>query len=328
MILVFTKASNETANTMVSTLRGMGVRWARFNRGKFPGESLTVFDPCRPEQGFLMDEDGDRIALGTVKTTWIWHPAPFILEPALSPGQSRFVGSACRYTCRSFLAFLEESSFMVNPLSLEERAEDKGLQLRIARRVGLKVPETLITNSPEDAKAFCARFREVIFKVINPPQIHDDARLSSISTSLLNRGDLAALDGIRQCPGIFQNRVPKRFDLRVTIVGDQVFPVAIHSQEEPSSRVDFRDAWRHGIELRHEVHDLPHRVRTQCLELARELGLVYCAMDLVVRPDGEYVFLEVNPSGQYGWIERATGLPITRALAALLVAGGATGQRS
>ena len=320
-ILIVTDSHNETANTVVSALCGMGVRWARFNRAEFPERSLAVFDPCRPERGFLVDEDGDRIPLGEVKTTWIWHPNPFIFEPGLSPGQTRFLDSACRYTYRSFLAFLEETSFMVNSLAMEDRANDKGLQLRIARRLGLTVPETLITNSPEQAKAFCARFQEVVFKVINPPHFRDGAQLSCIGTSLLTRDDLAALDGVRHSPGIFQNRVPKRFDLRVTIVGDQVFPVAIHSQEEPSAEVDFRQAWRYGIPLRHEVHELPRRVRSQCLELARELGLVYCAMDLVVRPDGEYVYLETNPSGQFGWIERATGLPIARALAALLDEG-------
>ena len=320
-ILIVTDTGDETANTVVSALRGMGARWARFNRAEFPERSLAVFDPCRPGRGFLVDEDGDRIPLAEVKTTWIWHPDRFILEPGLSAGQARFVDSACRYTYRSFLAFLEETSFMVNPLAREARANDKGLQLRIARGLGLNVPETLITNSPEQAKAFCAQFQEVVFKVINPPHIRDGAKLSSIGTSLLTREDLAALDGIRHCPGIFQNRVPKRFDLRVTIVGDEVFPVAIHSQEEPSAEVDFRQAWRNGIRLRHEVHELPCRVRTQCLALARELGLVYCAMDLVVRPDGEFVFLEINPSGQFGWIERATGLPITLALAKRLVQG-------
>ena len=320
-ILIVTDTGDETANTVVSALRGMGTRWARFNRAEFPERSLAVFDPCRPERGYLVDEDGDRIPLGEVKATWIWHPDPFILQPGLSLGQARFVGSACRYTCQSFLDFLEETSFMVNPIAMEHRANDKGLQLRIARRLGLNVPETLITNSPEQAKAFCAQFQEVVFKVINPPQIHDGAKLSSIGTSLLTREDLAALDGVRHCPGIFQNRVPKRFDLRVTIVGEQVFPVAIHSQEEPSAEVDFRQAWRQGIRLRHEVRDLPCRVRAQCLALARALGLVYCAMDLVVRPDGEFVFLETNPSGQFGWIERVTGLPIARALAKLLDEG-------
>lgn len=57
------------------------------------------------------------------------------------------------------------------------------------------------------------------------------------------------------------------------------------------------------------------------LALARRLGLSYCALDLVVTPSGDYVFLEVNPSGQYGWLESLTGLPITRELVRMLMRG-------
>jgi hypothetical protein len=321
MILVITDTRNETANAVISVLNGMGARWARFNRAEFPERCAIAFAPSGPEAGFFLDEDGDRTDWAEVRTTWIWHPEAFGLEPGATPAEARFIGSACRHTCRSVLAFLEERSFMVNPLSREDRANDKALQLRLARGVGLKVPETLITNAPDRARAFCGQFPEVIFKVLNPPAIQDDDHVSWITTSLLTREDLDALDGLRHCPGIFQNRVPKRFDLRVTIVGDRVFPVEIHSQGDPATEVDFRLGWSRGIRLPHAIHDLPPRIRGQCLELARELALVYCAMDLVVTPEGEYVFLEVNPSGQYGWIEQATGLPITEALAALLSKG-------
>jgi glutathione synthase/RimK-type ligase-like ATP-grasp enzyme len=321
MILAITDARNETANALVSVLNGMGVRWARFNRAEFPERAAMAFDPSRPGDGFLVDEDGDRIPLAEVASTWVWHPEAFRVGPGLPPAQARFLTRACRCAYGSLLAFLEERSFMVNPGSREARANDKGLQLRLARGLGLQVPDTLVTNDPGQARGFCARHPEVIFKVLNPPRMRDGDQMAWFSTRLLAPEDLDALDGIRHGPGIFQNRVPKRFDLRVTLVGDRVFPVEIHSQTDPACAVDFRRAWAHGIDLPHRVHDLPGRVRAQCLDLARALGLVYCAMDLVVTPDGEYVFLEVNPSGQYGWIEAATGLPITRALAERLAGG-------
>jgi glutathione synthase/RimK-type ligase-like ATP-grasp enzyme len=216
------------------------------------------------------------------------------------------------------MAYLHESCFVVNPMDREERANDKALQLRVALSLGFRIPETLITNAPEEARAFCARFPEAIFKTVNRSKVEGEEEVRWISTEVLTPDDLAALGGLRHCPGIFQRRIPKRCDLRVTVVGEAVFPVEIHSQGHAETAVDFRLAWSQGIELPHRVHELPDSVAAQCLALARRLGLVYCALDLVITPGGEYVFLEVNPSGQFGWIEHATGLPITRSLARLL----------
>jgi hypothetical protein len=196
-----------------------------------------------------------------VRATWIWHPAGFGLGPGLTPDQARFVQSACRHACRAILAFLRERTFMVNPLDREARAEDKALQLRTAARLGLAVPETLVTNAPEAARAFCRRHPQVVFKTLNPPRLGAGPAVSWFSTRLLGPEDLAALDGIRSCPGIFQPLVPKRFDLRVTLVGGRVFPVEIHSQDDPATAVDFRRCWAEGIRLPHRVHALPEPVR-------------------------------------------------------------------
>jgi len=320
-VLVVTDAVNATANAVIAVLDELGVPWARFNQAEFPERARAGYDPARPGEGFLVDETGDLITLGEVAATWVWHPGPFRLPPDLPAGQARFLASACACACRSILDHLQEATVMVNPVDRAARARDKGLQLRVARRLGLRVPETLVTNCPDTARAFCRRFGEVVFKTLNPPQVDQDGACSWISTTLLDPADLDALDGLRHGPGIFQPRVAKRFDLRVTLVGERVFPVEIHSQGQPGTAVDFRRCWALGVDLPHRVHRLPRPVRARCLALARALGLVYCALDLVVTPEGEYVFLEANPAGQYGWIEHATGLPITRALAGLLAYG-------
>jgi glutathione synthase/RimK-type ligase-like ATP-grasp enzyme len=314
-----TDAFNPTASAVIAALDALGVPWSRFNQADFP-RLQAGFDPLRPEDGVFIDEAGDRIAWGEVAAAWIWHPAPFRLDnPPGPPGEpARFAAEACAWACRSILGFLGETAFLVNPPDRSARAGDKGLQLRAARRLGFSVLETLVTNSPDEALAFCRRHGQVVFKTLNPPRVGRGGGRSWISTSLLGPRDLDALDGLRQCPGIFQPRLPKRFDLRVTLVGRRVFPVEIHSQDHGETAVDFRRCWARGIALDHRVHALPEVVRDRCLALARTLGLAYCALDLVVTPAEDYVFLEVNPSGQYGWIEHAAGLPITRALAALL----------
>src|SRR5262249_32165030 len=132
---------------------------------------------------------------------------------------------------------------------------------------------------------------------------------------LLRTDELDLLHLVRHAPVIFQQYVPAVYDLRVTIVGSSVFPAAIHSQDT-AYPVDCRIDIAHA---RIDPVELPVELEKQLLELTRRLGLVYGAVDLRLTPDGPYVFLEINPAGQFLYIEAATGQPIAAAMAAELV---------
>lgn len=319
-----TDAQDDTANAVVAGLEHFGVPWARFNQAEFPERAELALHPGDPGAGCLLGPDGDPVPIRDIRTVWIWHPRPADARAGLDGPERTFATEACRCACRSFLDLLGYDRFMVNPPWARDLAGDKAHQLRLAVDAGLRVPETIITNSPARARAFCARFPETVFKLLNPPRIDYGDRARWIGTRLLDRGDLEALEGLRRCPGIFQPRIPKRFDLRVTVVGNRVFAAEIHSQADPRGAVDFRMALAEDPgALPHAVHRLPGEIRERILVLARKLDLVYCAVDMVVTPRGEYVFLEVNPSGQYGWIEHWTGLPITYALVRMLAHGRA-----
>ena len=115
---------------------------------------------------------------------------------------------------------------------------------------------------------------------------------------------------------IVQAYVPKRLELRVTVVGDRVLTAAIHSQGSNRTRYD----WRHydHVHTVYEPHRLPAKIERRCRALVAELGLVFGAIDLVLTPDSRHVFLEINPNGQYLWVEEACDLPISAAMADLL----------
>jgi glutathione synthase/RimK-type ligase-like ATP-grasp enzyme len=129
------------------------------------------------------------------------------------------------------------------------------------------------------------------------------------------------LDRVRYAPVIFQEYIEAKVDLRITVVGDDIFPAEIGSQET-SYRVDFRMCM-HEADIR--PHVLPPAVAAKITDLMRALGLVYGAIDMRLTPDGEYVFLEINPAGQWLFIEQRTGQPITATLARYMIAhdGGA-----
>jgi glutathione synthase/RimK-type ligase-like ATP-grasp enzyme len=201
----------------------------------------------------------------------------------------------------------------VSPPKAIETAMMKTWQLPAAHHAGLEIPETLVTSDPSEARAFIDRLGRdrVVCKAFSATESHwrETRRVGAAEYQLLDRVQLA--------PVIFQELVPAEVDLRVTIVGEEVFAAAIHSQELPYP-LDFRlflDTGR-GVPMRPAV--LPDEVTESLQRLLKAAGLRYGAVDMRRTPDGRHVFLEVNPAGQWRFVEEVTGQPITAAMARLL----------
>ena len=135
-------------------------------------------------------------------------------------------------------------------------------------------------------------------------------------TSPLTEATLSRINLIQDLPGIFQELIRKDYDMRLTVVGESMFAARILSQQSERARLDWRIA---PYDLKHEVIDLPRDIRDKVCAFMAECGLVYSCLDFIVTPEGQYVFLESNPRGQYLWIEELTGMPITDAIADALM---------
>ena len=131
---------------------------------------------------------------------------------------------------------------------------------------------------------------------------------------------LSQIGHIQFCPVTFQALIEKRLEIRSTFVAGEFFSVSIDSQSNPSTSTDFRRMvlLPKGNALKHEVHQLPFDVEDRLRQLMMTLQLSFGCIDMILTPDGEYIFLEVNPSGQWLWVEALTALPITKALASVL----------
>ena len=111
-----------------------------------------------------------------------------------------------------------------------------------------------------------------------------------------------------------KKEIHKIYDIRVVVVGEKVFATAIHSQEYAETEVDWR-AWDLcDFSLRHEPIELPSEISARCRSITVDYNLTYSAIDLVLGQDGAYYFLEMNPNGQWAWIEHKTGYAIRDAL--------------
>ena len=140
----------------------------------------------------------------------------------------------------------------------------------------------------------------------------------AIFTSALAPNDLEDLSGLDLAPVTLQEMVEKSSDIRVTVVGDEVFAAEILSQGRESSKVDWRATDDENLE--HRTHELPPTLARRCRRLVSYLGLSFGAIDFALKADGTYVFFEINPNGEWLWLEDLLGLPISDRIAAWLSA--------
>lgn len=264
-----------------------------------------------------LDYDGRRVALENISCVWYRRPTRFQFHPELSPSQVAFALGEAPMGMGGLLRSL--NCLWVNHPEAQVTADYKPFQLHIAAGCGLRVPRTFISNDPEEAHHFFeACDGQMIYKTMSRGQVFNDsgALTGVIYTSSVTKQDLSDSDRIRHTCCLFQERISKQLELRITVIGTTVFAAEIHSQQYERAALD----WRRGYEgLAYGVHSLPSEIREKCLLLTGRLGLHFAAIDMIVTPQGDYVFLELNPSGQWAWIEMHTALPLRGAICDLLM---------
>jgi MvdD pre-ATP grasp domain/RimK-like ATP-grasp domain len=241
--------------------------------------------------------------------------APHIADPEAR----RLAEAEMRSALEGALLAMEPVLWLNHPLA-NQRARNKLLQLRLAARLGLAVPETFVTAEPTQIRELYEKWNGALVAKLVGGQLAADTVDTQyvIHTTLLAPDDLQDDGALSACPAIYQRRVDKLYDVRVTVVGDEIFSCRIASQTSEIAQVDWRVAGHAALE--HRPYALDPSVADRCRALTRELGLHMAGIDLIVTPRGDTVFLEINAAGQWAWVEQATGLPIAAAIARQLAA--------
>ncbi len=241
--------------------------------------------------------------------------------PQVSDAKAReLVESELRATLEG--ALLATDAYWLNHPYANRLARHKPLQLALAVREGLSVPETRISDDPEEIRALHRRWGgRMVAKLVGgqivAPTVDEQY---VIYTTLVEQDDLCSDAALAACPAVYQRCVEKAFDLRVTVVGDRLFACRIDSQDDEQGTVDWRQVGAGALPIR--PCELDTDTTERCLSLMRRLGLELAGLDLIVTPKGETVFLEVNAAGQWLWVQEATGMPIASAIADQLLDGG------
>lgn len=199
------------------------------------------------------------------------------------------------------------------------RAEFKPYQLQVAAQIGLEIPKTLISNRPESIREFHQHYGSIIAKPVRSGYVVKNGVECAVFTTKLEDEVFNDLSDAALSPTIYQEFLPKAYDIRVTIVGSKLFAVSIDSQSDPSATIDWRKT--ENPLLPHSPITLPESLQRSLLELMSRLSLFYGAIDLVLTPDGRFVFLEINPNGQWLWIDETLSLGISQSIAEWLSEG-------
>jgi glutathione synthase/RimK-type ligase-like ATP-grasp enzyme len=306
VILVVSYPGDEHTAMVVDHLTRAGREVVQIDLADFPSRREVEFGWSNAHQPhFVIQHDGRRVNLADAGAVWWRRVTDFAVDPAVGYGErSAFARSE---TSQAIYGMLDSLSCpWMNPREADAAAHHKPYQWSVAFQLGLRLPRTLVTTSAGAARQFIADMQpsRVVFK----------AFLAAIrewrETRLVEQEDLDRLDLVRYAPVIFQEYVPG-VDLRITMIGDDIFAAEIDVRHT-SYEIDMRMVVGEGIV---KPVELPRELKSKLRQLQHRLGLVYGAIDMRRTEQGEHVFLEVNPAGQWLFVEQRTGLPIGQALA-------------
>jgi hypothetical protein len=212
------------------------------------------------------------------------------------------------------------SALWVNAPEAAQQGENKVHQLRIAKRVGFKIPDTLISNDPVQIGKFLARHPQVIYKTFAPHLWQNETQMHVAHARLIQRDQVIDPRSLAIAPGIFQSFVNKTADLRVTVIGQRLFAMQLNSKQGHAF-VDWRSHTKEAS-FQAQAIELTGALQAKILKFMQSMNLVYGCIDLVVDANQEIYFLEVNQGGQFLFAERwVRELPLLRAMTALLLTG-------
>ncbi|MCX7114692.1 MAG: hypothetical protein NTW08_02100 [Gammaproteobacteria bacterium] len=218
--------------------------------------------------------------------------------------------SDIEFTRRENLIFFDDLTLLmsnqawwVNHPLAAKKANAKLNQLQLARALGLLIPSTLCSNCPQDIRAFIKKHRQTgtIYKPLRSSVWFEEGGMRALYTSQVKNEQLPSDDILKLTPGIFQPLIEKNYELRVTCFGSYCLAVKLDSQRHEKGKLDFRAAPPGEIKM--SLYQLPSEIENKLCSLLRALGIVFGCVDMIVTPDGEYIFLEINEQGQFLWIE-------------------------
>lgn len=309
-VLLVTTSRSTHASRLEEEINSLGASHLRLNTDDPKLKNLPQYRINQQSINYWINKEGKEIDLSQFQSVW-WDevvPNPEVYQN-MPYGKWAFLETQ---KASDWILSNLEATYINEPIEII-RASNKLKQLKRARHLGLSVPETLVTSELRSLEKFVEE--ETIYKPISRPTEENSGRDFVIYTNVVDKREINS-ESIECKLSLFQRYVPKKYEIRAYVVGDKCLSAEIHSQKSELSKIDWR---KYDIaNTPYYTHQLPNEVSESLISLTKSFNLHYSAIDLIVTPKDEYVFLELNPQGMWLWVETLTGLPITKKLASLL----------
>lgn len=319
-ILIITQDFDPTVDPVVEYLSERDVRTVRFDLSDFPSTmSLEANDFTDQRRITVRNVTVD---LEEVTSVWYRRPTVFEFDEELLDNEREFAKIESAHGVGGLFRSMD-NALWVNRPDAESVAQLKPYQLHLARILGLRTPRTLITNDPRPVRRLLEQGERLVYKIFGGGLVQIAGEMPSlIFTTEITGAHDNMLERVQSNPCIFQELLSKRLEVRMTVIGRTILPATIDSQADQSTQLDWRGA--NSGRLRYApALEVPEEVVSKTLELVERLDLAFAAVDFVIDDEGRWVFLEINPGGQFMWLEDDVGLPMTATMGNLLMAGRA-----
>lgn len=308
-VLVVTRLDDPTSDIVIAELGRRGVPVVRLDPGDFMTGGIELAARYGPDglAGVLRTPSRE-LRLDAVRSVYFRRPSEYVVPAGLDDQDSRFALAQARHGLGGVLGSLA-CRYVNHPWNIM-RADHKPGQLIAAAQLGFDVPPTIVTNSVDEARAFAAEYGPIVYKPLRiTPFRGVDGHAVTLWVEVVDPDDLD--ERINLTAHVFQAATPgKVADIRITVIGDEVFGVRIDSPN-----LDFR---RDYEQVRYSVFDISDRLADACRAYLAKFGLLFGAFDFGLRSDDSLDWYECNSAGQWHWLEGETGLPMTAALIDLL----------
>lgn len=300
MLLIVTNGADATADHLAGALGRAAVPFVRFDTDKSLGSLRLEYRAAAPR----IHLGGATFAPGDFTNVWYRRPERLRLPGADTSPETEFTLDEWSAALEGFFAHIPVERWMNHPAS-EAVASHKLHQLTRAVEVGFTIPDTLVTQDPAEFREFFSRHGgRVIAKPMANGHVErkGDGADTLIFTNRVRAGDVENCDELAGCPTLFQAEVRKSSDVRITVVDGNIHAIELRANDpDGSQRCDIRR--NHMEDVTHTAVSLPTPVRDHLMTLVRSYGLRYSAIDMAVDERGEWVFFEINPNGQWAWMD-------------------------
>ena len=308
-VLVITRTKDATADHVLQRMVDRNIPHLRLNAENFGMAEITLRFPNVCDS--VLSIGSTRVAIGKIRGVWLRR----LIKPQAcqihEPEARAFAESEMDFALRWLIDLLSNYCHVLDGETRVLDGRNKFDQLAIVEKFGLQIPATLVTNDPAAAKDFVERHKAVAVKSVAGYGRQVEGGFYTAYTNIVTKEILDRFESIRMAPVCLQEYIDKKFELRVTVVGERVFGCRIDSQSTQKTQIDWR---RQDRATPYSIYAIDQELSSRLIATMKHYGIRFASFDLVVTPDGRTVFLEMNPATQFLWIEELTGMPITDAI--------------